>query len=64
MDRAFALFLVLLALPVQASQTLLEQLKLPPGFHIALYAVVPNAREMARGDDGTVFAGSMNAGKV
>jgi glucose/arabinose dehydrogenase len=64
MNRAFALCLVLLALPVQASQPLLEQLKLPPGFHIALYAVVPNAREMARGDDGTVFVGSMNAGKV
>lgn len=41
------------------------KLVVPPGFHIAVYAdKVPSAREMAVGDDGTLFVGSMTAGKV
>ena len=42
----------------------LEELKLPSGFNIELYAQVENARQMALGDKGTVFVGSRNAGKV
>ncbi|MBN8728323.1 MAG: sorbosone dehydrogenase family protein [Xanthomonadales bacterium] len=43
----------------------LAKLEFPAGFHIALYAGdVPNARELALGDGGTVFAGSRSAGKV
>jgi glucose/arabinose dehydrogenase len=37
----------------------------PAGFHVDVYAdSVPNAREMALGPRGTVFVGSMRAGKV
>jgi glucose/arabinose dehydrogenase len=43
----------------------LSQIKLPPGFHIALYTdKTPNARSMALGDDGTVYVGTMSEGKV
>lgn len=41
----------------------LDEIKLPPGFRIGLYARVPGAREMALGNNGTVFVGTM-AGKV
>ena len=42
----------------------LQQLKVPAGFHVALFSdAVPDAREMAVGPKGTVFVGS-NKGKV
>jgi glucose/arabinose dehydrogenase len=42
-----------------------QRLTLPAGFHVAVYAdQVPSAREMALGAQGTVFVGSMRAGKV
>ncbi|HEX7348071.1 MAG TPA: PQQ-dependent sugar dehydrogenase [Rhodanobacteraceae bacterium] len=50
--------------PVLAAPPL-AHLKVPPGFHVALYSdQVPNAREMALGDHGTVFVGSFRAGNV
>jgi hypothetical protein len=42
----------------------LESIKLPPGFTIELVARVDNARQMALGSKGTLFVGSMQAGKV
>ena len=42
----------------------LEQLKLPPGFKISIYAHVPDAREMTLGDNGIVYVGSRDAEKV
>lgn len=42
----------------------LDELHAPPGFHVALFARVPNARAMVRGDRGTIFVGSMSAGSV
>jgi glucose/arabinose dehydrogenase len=43
----------------------LERIKLPAGFHIEVFADhVDGARSMALGDNGTLFVGSMNAGKV
>ena len=37
----------------------LERIKLPPGFHIGLYAIVPDARHMAVGTNvGVVFVGT------
>ncbi|MCB1571774.1 MAG: sorbosone dehydrogenase family protein, partial [Xanthomonadales bacterium] len=43
----------------------LDKLKLPTGFKIAIYSAdVPNARELAIGTRGTVFAGSRRVGKV
>ena len=60
----FALF-GLLAAPAMAASPQLDKLSLPKGFHIAVYSDdVPNAREIALGDKGTVFVGSNNAGKV
>ncbi len=45
--------------------TPLQRLKVPAGFHVALYSdAVPNAREMALGTHDTVFVGSMREGKV
>jgi glucose/arabinose dehydrogenase len=42
-----------------------EQVKLPPGFSISVYASgVDEARQMALGPNGTLFVGSMNAGNV
>lgn len=41
------------------------QLQLPPGFHIAIYAEnLPDARQMALGERGTLFVGSRTAGRV
>ncbi len=43
----------------------LKDIKLPKGFKIELYARVPAARQMALGDDGTLFVGSwFGVGKV
>ena len=43
----------------------LDRIKLPPGFEISvLVDNVPNARAMVLGDRGTLFVGSMRAGKV
>jgi glucose/arabinose dehydrogenase len=43
----------------------LDLLKLPPGFSIEVYAEgVENARQLALGDKGTIFAGSRRAGKL
>jgi len=40
-------------------------IQLPPGFSIEIYAEgVENARQMTRGEQGTIFAGSRRAGKV
>jgi len=43
----------------------LDKINLPPGYKIEVYASgVANAREMDFAEDGTLFAGSMDAGKV
>ncbi|MEO7066056.1 MAG: PQQ-dependent sugar dehydrogenase [Rhodanobacter sp.] len=56
--------LTLLPLPLLAAPAL-NQLQLPPGFHVALYTdQVPTARAMTLGPNGTVFVGSTGAGKV
>ena len=58
------LLLTLSSLPVLAAPPL-DRLTLPKGFHIALYTdQVPQAREIALGAKGTVFVGSMDAGRV
>lgn len=63
--------LLCLVSPVQSLQAddelaaRLGEIQLPPGFKISLYASgVENARQLALGDHGTVFAGSRKAGKV
>ena len=48
-----------------ATPAQLELIRLPPGFEITVYAEgVENARQLALGANGTVFAGSREAGKV
>jgi glucose/arabinose dehydrogenase len=47
------------------AQGKLDNLKLPPGFSINLFADdVPNARTMVIGDRGTLFVGTRQAGKI
>ena len=53
------------AVCAQARDLPLDKIRLPPGFHITLFAAdVPNARGMAWGEKGTLFVGSRGAGKV
>jgi glucose/arabinose dehydrogenase len=60
--------LALLAAPALAADLQLDKLKAPPGFAVELWARVDNARQMALGrtdaNGGTLFVGSMQAGKV
>ena len=42
----------------------LNQIKLPPGFEIGVYANVPNARSMTLSPKGTLFVGTLKEGKV
>ena len=63
--RAFALFALLLGLPISSAALSLNTLTLPAGFKIAVYSEnVPNARELALGANGTVFVGSRDAGRI
>ena len=48
-----------------AAELPLNDIKLPPGFKISIYAGnVPNARSMALSPKGTLFVGSLKEGKV
>ncbi|MBO9661392.1 PQQ-dependent sugar dehydrogenase [Dokdonella sp.] len=63
--RHYALLALAFAAAPCSAAVALDTLKLPPGFTIARYADdVPNARQLALGAKGTVFAGSREAGKV
>ena len=42
----------------------LDQIKLPPGFKIAIYAEVSNVRSMVLSDNGTLFVGNRSEDKV
>ncbi len=59
-------FYALISTHAAAADLPLEQIKLPPGFSIELWARVDNARQMTLGrvGGGTVFVGSTQAGKV
>src|SRR4051794_14132408 len=54
------------ALPAagQSSALPLDKIKLPAGFSIDVWAEAPNARGLALGTNGTVFAGSSSEGNV
>jgi glucose/arabinose dehydrogenase len=64
----FAIGLMLAAISTPAfSKDLppIDRLHLPPGFYVSIFSAdVPNARELAIGARGTVFAGSRGEGKV
>jgi glucose/arabinose dehydrogenase len=56
---------LLAAATVRAQSALpIESIRLPPGFAIEILALVPNARAMTWGTDGTLFVGSTSEGKV
>ena len=62
---AFCALAGLAAAHAQAQRLPLDQIGLPPGFQITVFASnVPNARAMAWGDKGTLFVGSRGAGNV
>src|SRR5512134_170633 len=53
-----AFWLLLSGMAGRAPDTRLGEIRLPPGFRIATYAEVPNARSMTLGDRGTLFVGT------
>jgi glucose/arabinose dehydrogenase len=67
-QKACSLLILACSMHAQAGDDLADKLaliKLPPGFEIQIFAEnVTNARQLALGDHGTVFAGSMKAGVV
>ncbi|MBJ6725975.1 PQQ-dependent sugar dehydrogenase [Geomesophilobacter sediminis] len=59
------LLLLALVSACSAAEIQLDKIRLPPGFHIELFAGdVPGARSLALGAKGTVFVGSREEGKV
>ena len=59
------LFAALLLPHAADAKVHLDEIELPAGFEIRIFADgVENARQMALGDNGTVFVGSRSAGKV
>ncbi len=59
------LFFGILLTKSMLAEVQLDLIKLPPAFSIQIYAEgVENARQMVRGDNGTIFVGSRNAGKL
>ncbi len=66
MTRTAVLFAVLsiaLAADVHAAPDL-DDIRLPPGFSIDIYAKVPNARSLSLGSNGVVFVSNRNADSV
>lgn len=60
----FVIQTVTFQIQAQTSPLPLEKIKLPPGFTIGIWAIVPDARSMTLGDKGTVFVGSRSAGNI
>ena len=58
------LLLVLASSSLHGKVLPLNSLNLPSGFHIEIYAEVPQVRQMVQGSKSVLFAGSMRAGKV
>ena len=59
------LLLILALIPSASAALPIDKLRLPPGFSIQLVSDrLPGARSMALGEDGTVYVGSMRAGRV
>ena len=64
-SRLLVLLLGILLLQPGYAETQLELINLPAGFNISIYAEgVEEARQMVRGDNGTLFVGSRRAGKL
>jgi glucose/arabinose dehydrogenase len=51
--------------PLSELEAMIGKIKLPPGFKIAVYVSgIDQARQMALGDNGTLFVGTFDKGKV
>jgi glucose/arabinose dehydrogenase len=59
-DLMIVSFILLLVAPLQAS----PQMQLPTGFHLSVWAKVPDARSLTLGSAGTVFVGTRRDGRV
>lgn len=59
-----ALFSVAFVVAPIGFATPIEKLSLPDGYKISIYAEVPNARQMAQGEDGTIYVGTRRDGRV
>lgn len=65
LSKNFILLSLLLIFAYSVEALPLDKIKLPQGFSIEMYAEnIENARQMALGDNGTVFVGSRKAGNV
>ena len=67
--KNLVIFLLVLSFSVagacRAQNLKLNEIRLPPGFKISIYAAsVPGARSLALGSSGTVFVGTRDEGKV
>jgi hypothetical protein len=63
--KPFLLLMLSFSLPAVARDLPLDNIRLPPGFSISIYADnVPGARSMALGSNGTLFVGTRGEGKV
>lgn len=63
-SAAFAAALLVFFQACAAEERILQQISLPPGFTIEVYADVPNARSLASGSDGTVFVSTLSANSI
>jgi len=63
MNKALA-FLILVMPAAATIADVVDDIRLPPGFSIEIYAEVPDARSLALGDNGTVFVGNRTGGSV
>jgi glucose/arabinose dehydrogenase len=62
--RQLSIFVLLCAQTLGAGAQELDDIRLPPGFRIEVFAEVPNARSLALGDNGTVFVATRNRDAV
>ena len=61
----YAFSLLLLVPSLARSHDLpLDQLRLPPGFQISVFAELTNPRQLAISESGIVYAGSFRAGNL
>jgi glucose/arabinose dehydrogenase len=61
---SIAVFLFALLQACAADDSALQDIRLPPGFVIEVYADVPNARSLALGDKGTIFVANRRGNSV
>jgi len=61
---SLSLFVALSSQTLADDASSLDDIRLPPGFEIEVFADVPNARSLALGDNGTIFVGTRRGNAV